>query len=265
MMQREIRGFTLVELVITMILMGIVGSMLVTVVQSPINAYFEAQRRAQLSNTADIALRSLAREVRTALPNSIRVSAVGSTVYLEYIATSGGGRYRSKMASSGLSDPLDFTAADTGFDVLGLLPAIPSGASIAVMNLGGGTGSDAYAGNNLAANASASGGKITFSSFLFPFDSPAARFFVVSGPVTYACNPSSGILSKYSGYALALTQPTPPLGGSASLVVGNVSACSINYDTISGRTGSLAISLTVSSSAGESIRLFNQISIANSP
>jgi MSHA biogenesis protein MshO len=258
------RGFTLVELIITMVLVGIVGGMISTVVSAPIKQYFDAQRRAQLSNAADVALRSLARDVRSALPNSIRVKSSGSVSYLEFMGTVGGGRYRARSASSGVSDALDFTATDTGFDVLGVMPTIPGGASIVIMNMGAGTGADAYAGNNIVAISSSGGGKINFLPFLFPFESPSARFFVVTGPVTYACDTSTGRLTRYAGYAPGTTQPTPPSGGVASVVIDSVSACTINYDAASGRTGIVTVSLSVSS-ADESIRLFNQIAVRNTP
>ncbi len=55
--------------------------------------------------------------------------------YLEYLQTSGGGRYRADVTSGGGGDFLDFTTADLSFDVIGPMPTLAAGNSIVVYNL----------------------------------------------------------------------------------------------------------------------------------
>src|SRR6185295_2141854 len=95
------------------------------VIRRPVEGYVDAARRAGLTDTADTALRRITRDVRSALPNSIRIveSPGGSGIfYLEYLETNGGGRYRSDVDSSGGGNVLDFAVADASFDVIGPMP-----------------------------------------------------------------------------------------------------------------------------------------------
>jgi len=229
-------------------------------------------RRGELSDIADTALRRITRDLRTALPNSIRIDGTGR--YIEFLETSVGGRYRAAVPG----DFLDFTQFDTTFDVLGsgiTVPATgaPDGNQIVVYNLGI-PGADAYEGNAAAthvrrAYAGAAGSNVTniaiTSANRLPFESPVKRFHVVSTPVTYHCDLGTGVLRRYWNYAIAVAQPTPP-GGSNALLARNITGCSFTY-TASGataRTGVLALNLQVSQ-GGETVRLFQQAQVSNVP
>lgn len=261
------RGFTLVEAIAVIAITAVVGAMVASFIRQPVESYLDAARRAELTDVADTALRRIGRDVRAALPNSIRIAAAGGVTYLEFLQISGGGRYRSQPDSAGNGDPLDFTAADTTFDVVGPVPPLAAGNLIVVYNLGpGSTESDAYTGNNSAAFASVAGPTITIASKLFPFASPGHRFQVVEYPVTYACNPATGQLRRFWGYPVSAAQPTPPAGGNNALLATNVSACSFTYATnpVTQRNGIVSLSLQVTRS-GESINLFQQVHVVNVP
>jgi MSHA biogenesis protein MshO len=258
------RGFTLLEMVVTLSVLGIVAGMLAVFVRAPIQAYADTSRRVALADLADATLQRMSRELRTALPNSIRVTAAGTAVYLEFIATSGVGRYRAALAGDGSGNLLDFTGADTSFDILGPIPDVPAGSALVVMNLGSGSDADAYAGSNRAAITGLSGSVLSFSSFLFPYDAPSRRFFVATGPLTYVCDTATATLYRISGYAYAASQPTPPVGGSSALLVDQVAGCSFSFDALASRSGMLSMSLSLASGA-ESIRLFRQLAVDNAP
>src|SRR5918999_3289563 len=118
------RGVTLIEMVIVITITAIIASGVAVFISRPFEGYVDAARRAELTDIADTALRRITRDLRTALPNSIRITSVGSVVYLEYLQTRGGGRYRAALASTvPLGDPLDFSDdADSTFDVIGPMP-----------------------------------------------------------------------------------------------------------------------------------------------
>jgi len=122
------RGATLVELVVVMVLLGIIAAVAALALNDPIRAYRDANRRAELVDIADTALRRVARDVRLALPNSLRVTGAN----LELLLTRTGGRYRAQTDGSGQGDALEFAGADTQFDVLGLplAGAVPTGQGI---------------------------------------------------------------------------------------------------------------------------------------
>jgi len=257
-------GVTLVEMIIVIAITGILAAAVAVFIRRPVEGYVDAARRAELSDIADTALRRITRDLRTALPNSIRVDGTG--MYIEYLQTVGGGRYRSDVDSGGGGEPLNFNAPDSTFDVIGPMPdSIAAGNLIAIYNLGAGTGStDAYTGGNTTTVSSVAAPTINIASMQFPFSSPGKRFQVVQYPVTYACE--SGVLRRYWSYAISPAQPVPPAGASTALLATNVGGCSFSYATVgaSGRTGVVAISLQISQ-GGETVRLFQQVHVSNVP
>ena len=114
------RGVTLLEMLMVIVITGIIGVAIALFVRRPVESYVDATRRAQLTDITDTAVRRITRDLRTALPNSVRVDATGR--YIEYLQTTGGGRYRAEVTDTGTGDVLDFTAADSSFDVVGAMP-----------------------------------------------------------------------------------------------------------------------------------------------
>jgi len=88
--------------------------------------------------------------------------------------------------------------------------------------------------------------------------------------VTYECNPDTGVLRRYSGYALVgPTQLTPPGGASVLLaqqVAKRANACTMTYDAnvANTRMGVVSMSLTLEE-AGESVTLLHQVHVSNVP
>jgi len=267
---------TLIEMVIVIAITAIIGAAVAVFISRPVEGYVDAARRAEMTDIADTALRRITRDLRTALPNSIRITCVpagcaaGSVYYLEYLQSSGGGRYRAQPDSSGAGDILDFTAADASFDVIGTMPAFAGGESIVIYNLApSGTTANAYVGDNRAAYSSNTPPTITLSpAFKFPYPSPGKRFQVVQYAVTYVCNPNPGTaeLRLYWNYGIVDPQPIPPAGGSNTLLASNVTDCSFTYATSGAaqREGVVALAVQIQQS-GESIRLFQQVHVANAP
>jgi MSHA biogenesis protein MshO len=80
------RGFTLIELVITIAVGSAVVAFMALFIVTPMSTYTAQTRRAMLVDAADSALRFIGRDLRAALPNSVRVSASGSVTALELLA-----------------------------------------------------------------------------------------------------------------------------------------------------------------------------------
>jgi len=250
---------------------GIIAAVVAVFIRQPVESYVDVARRGELTDIADTALRRITRDLRTALPNSIRITTAGNVTYLEYLQTSGGGRYRAETDSNGAGDILNFVAADASFDVIGTMPTLAAGNSIVIYNLSpAGSTANAYIGDNRAAYSSNTPPTITLSpAKLFPFQSPGKRFQVVEHAVTYACDPlpaGAGVLRRYWNYGIVNPQPTPPVGGSNALLATNINGCSFTYSTstATARTGILALNLQISE-GGESVRLFQQAHVNNVP
>ena len=264
----DARGFTLVEMIVVIAIMGIVGAMVAVFLRVPLEGYVAQDRRARLADAADTALRRIGRDVRLALPNSVRVTNAGTTVYLEFLATRSGGRYRTQGTGGAGDDPLDFTTADASFDVVGSPVTMRAGDLIAVYNLGI-PGADAWAGETLATYGGAAGatGTITLSPpRQFPFASPGHRFQVVEGPVTYECNPAAGTLTRYWGYAPDPTQPTAFAAATPrALLADRVGACTLTYAPgVTERGGLVSMTLELTRD-GETARLYASMPVENLP
>ena len=72
-------GFTLIELIMVIVIMGVVGGMVSVFMKGPIDAYISGGRRAALTDTADTTVRRMARDLHKALPNSLRQSKMPSS------------------------------------------------------------------------------------------------------------------------------------------------------------------------------------------
>lgn len=265
-------GFSLIEMIVVIAIVGIVGSMVAVFMRAPIESYVAQDRRARLADAADTALRRMARDVRLALPNSVRVTVSGGVTYLEFLATRSGGRYRTQGDGTAGNDPLDFTSTsgDGSFDVLGPAIDMRAGDLIAVYNLGIG-GADAWAGDTLSTY---TGGAATVNTITitpkatvqFPLASPGHRFQVVEGPVTYACDPGAGTLTRYWGYAPTVGQPTAFVAATPRALLANqVDACSFSYlPGVTERGGLVSMTLNLVRE-NELVRLHSNLQVENQP
>lgn len=266
------QGFSLIELIVVISIVGILAGIVAVFIRNPLDGYLAASRRAELTDTADGALLRIARDLRTALPNSVRVTLVGTTYYLEYLPIADGGRYRAETTGAGAGDILDFTlAADAGFDVLGTPVAADRNQFLVIYNLGLDADSDAWQGGNRRAVMSiGTVSNLAFSatSSALPLESPSHRFYLVTTPVTYACDPAAHTLRRYSGYgAPSATQPTTFASGVNALLAQRVKACSFIYDAgVSQRLGQLSLWLQLENNEGdnaEQVSLYREVVVNN--
>ena len=261
-------GVTLVEMIVVIAITGVIAAAVAMFIRRPVEGYFDAVRRAELTDIADTALRRITRDLRSALPNSVRVDATGR--FIEYVQTSGGGRYRAEPDSLGAGDILDFItpAGDQNFDVIGPMPVYAGGESVVIYNLTAtGGASNAYVGDNREAidvPATTAINVRLLAARLFPLASPGKRFHVVQHAVTYGCNLATGELRRYWSYGYVNPQQTPPGGGNNALLASNVTDCTFTYQEVNQRTGMVALFLQVSRS-GESVRLFQEAHVNNVP
>jgi len=270
------RGFTLIEAVMVIMITGIIGAVVAVFIKSPIDAYFDLERRAALADEADTAVRRMARDIRTALPNSVRVS--GSTC-LELIPTKTGGRYRTEVDTAGLGNPLNFAGADTAFDMMALSSSLPveqriaSGDVIAVYNLGI-AGADAYAGDNTSAvsgapAAGALSGETTISiaSKQFPLESGSNRFHVIpkdEQTISYVCSGQNLYRVARSNISSAMRCTTT--GG--SLLASHLATsggCSFYYTGSDLERNALVQIMLGLTDGGESVNLYHEVHVNNTP
>ena len=173
---RRDRGVSLIELIVVITISGIIAAVLGTIIVRPIQGYEASVRRTALVDAAEMALRRSGRDIRQALPNSVRIRdngagvnnvscvAAGQICTIEILNTLDGARYRDGPGNIGHNHGpsqfrLSFNGADTdGFNIVGRFenfqPALPFTSTterLAIYNQGAvpavactGSGADAY-------------------------------------------------------------------------------------------------------------------------
>jgi MSHA biogenesis protein MshO len=283
-------GFTLVELVVVIVLTAIVAAFMVLFLDAPVQSYFAQTRRSDLVDSANRITRAVTADVRTALPNSLRVNPAETA--LELLATTGVARYYGQ-GDKGTTPP-----PPAGEELTIGNPATPFGTLdsfgsqtvsyhprfLSIGNLGT-PGYSAYSGATVMTGAGtqitvnpAPGApfvtgenQVTFSGAAMTFQAPGApatqpsvhNAYLVSGPVSYICNPNpgnpaAGTVMRYSGYAVSAAQPVPPGGGASALIAHDVSACTISFVAAPPGYGygQLAILRVTLASNGETLQVF---------
>lgn len=276
----RIAGFSLIELIVVIAVVGILSGIVAVFIRSPMEGYMAASRRAELSDSAEGAMLRIARDVRTALPNSVRVVSASGTVgscsgteacYLEYLPIEDGGRYRAETDSAGAGDTLNFAdAADGSFDVLG--PPVTANRSqfLVIYNLGLDSDTDAWqGGNRRAVTSSGTVSNLVFSpATQFPLESPNSRFYLVGTPISYVCNPVDRTLRRYSGYgAPTAAQPTSFGTATGNRLATHVKRCNMTYEPgARQRLGQLTLWLQLEDSEGdnvEQVSLYREVVVNN--
>ena len=297
------RGFTLVEVVIVIILVGVLAGVVGLIIQGPLQASVDTGRRADLVDLAETALARMTREIRLGVPNSVRIASAPNIVAVEVLTSLDGGRYRAAATNTPVllgcgaaaaGDPLEFTCADTQFYVLGQLPRLrqivtggadcaadPSTADcVVVFNTGTAGANDAYAADNVATITATSDNTafdwsdqltITNANIVglmapFPLASPAQRFHIVNTPVSFVCNTSTHRVQRFFNYPITAAQSTSP-GGTNNLLVDNATACDFTYDPGSATRGGLVtLRRTITEpDSSQSVTLLKQIHVSNQP
>ncbi|WP_417791785.1 PulJ/GspJ family protein [Stutzerimonas xanthomarina] len=284
-------GFTLVELIMVIALSGIVAVMISTVLSRPLQGFVDQSRRAELTDLAAMALNRMARDIRLAVPNSIRnepgCSPETECKTLEMLEIIEGGRYRANQLSPGgerydpprcLGGPVDcyipvlspgLQTASANWMVIYSTdnqiwsPSI-TGASTSVI-----TPTDASISlADCPADGEDAGNKClkldNTGAFSFRYASPQNRFYLVNNAIGYRC------VEKLDGsWELRRANPnglSPSYARDESaLVVNSISSCSFTYEPgANTRNGVVTMRLSLTN-GGETVTLLQQVHVDNAP
>jgi MSHA biogenesis protein MshO len=278
------RGFTLVELIVVMVIIGIIAGVLVLQLRPAMQSYLAIRQRANLTSQADAALRRIIGEVHTAVPNSLRYALESQqTQCIEFVPTKDGGRFRMAQDYTNVNQPQGAALVPgvpvTTFDTLTDLDAsVAPGDFVVVGNV---NRDDVYAGTDVGTISAKAGptpnvarNTITLqAATTFPAGYEGGRFLVVpkaERAVTYTCTmPTSGAtgtIVRVTGYAPnAAPWKTCPTG--PAILVAKVSDCSFLYHESQGATqqsGYLQLRLGLTD-GDESVKLTMGAHVENVP
>ncbi len=224
---KRMNGFTLMELIIVIILLGVMAVGIAGFITLTTQTYLNVSERDELVSSARFVVERLNREIRNAVPNSIRATpanALGqciefvpietSAVYTDIPVSPEGARNTMEVIPFDLQgnlitvyplvpdDIYDDHTDDVGkvFEIAGYTP--PIGAeTVAVLTLD------------------------SVDGVFFAQDSPTRRAFLFSSPVAYCVRSEGGIFNiyRYTGHSFTLAQGLPPfVGGTANLMAENI-------------------------------------------
>ncbi len=202
------KGFNLIELIVVITVLGILMAGTAIYITNSMMAYTDVARRDQLTSLGRTTVERVVREIRTALPNSIRVQ----NNCIEFFPVKTGSVYQTLPTG---------VAGNTFTAVAFTPPAGPDPIYVVVYPL-----------NTSALYASASPGPAPLAQLTsvvgaptatvtltaphrFSQHAPQRRLYVVSEPVSFCIVGNN--LNRYSGYGINAVQSAPPTSGNALL------------------------------------------------
>ena len=275
----RIRGFTLVEMITVIVLLGIIAVVLAPFIANAIQAWHDGKARAELVARGRLALERLAREVRLAVPNSIETLAGGQGI--QFVRTRAGGRYIERFDNYGTA----FTrmnrrfrknaALANGLYIMGTGLSVSAGDILVIGNTSPaalkafpGDG-PAVALTGIGTTSSATDGTtqgqiLGFASHRFLVDSPARHFAIADQTVEVGL--TGNTLRWHTVAGLANYDATADWGVADPVLVDGVTAVNFTYAPgTPAASGVLRIDLTLATDASNGIRLYHEVHVRNTP
>ena len=255
---RRSSGFTLIELMTVVVILAVIGTLGSGYLVSAVQSYRISSERAKLIAQGRQALERMSRELRQALPNSVRVTGAGNCV--EFLPLVAGGNYIGVLpdSSNGAGGVSSF---ETGGYQLG-----PGKARY--VYVGALAVADVYGGDSGAAISAAEDHSDNILSLSaahqFTRNSVRRRFFLADNPAAFCF--SAAEIRHYADYATPTSSSGSP-SGAGTLLAAGVSLSGGPFSLSAGtedRNSVLSMAFNFSRS-GETVTLSQQVFIRNVP
>lgn len=265
-MKRSHGGFTLIELILVILVLAIVSTSITSFVQHGIGIYQDTAGRDKQISDSRFVIERITREIREALPNSVRVTADGQCV--EFIPILDSSSYVDiPVLPDGASNTVTVVVSDRNVtDNAAKIVVYPSTTAhvYAASNALSGVVFDVASYGTVTANVR----DITLdNTVLFNDDSPTARYFIIKDSVAY-CQGGDNTIKRYQGHALTPIQASPPSGvGVMGILMAERQTNSAPFTLLSAtlmRNAMVQMDFSFQYS-DESLRLINEVHIANVP
>jgi MSHA biogenesis protein MshO len=226
-------AFTLVELVMVIVVLGILSTGTVRFISNSAQGVVDSAERQALASSATIAIEKVLREVRRALPNSVHTFEDGGNSCLELVPILHSSEY--------VSIPTAVAAAS--FNVIKFPSA--SGTESGYVAVYPNSFNSVYATNQAVSTTLATAGSVNVATELqlilfdgattyrFPTASPRKRLFLVSQPISF-CEDASGRLWRYQNYGFNLdsTSSIPTSGSNRILIADSLKTNSLSFNIL---------------------------------
>ena len=258
-MRSTSEGFTLIELIAVIVLLSIMGTFSVRFIVSTLDNYNRTVDRGKLVGHGRQALERMTRQLRAAVPNSVRVTNANRCV--EFLPIAGGGNYIGELADANNGAAAQATISSGGYQVTfgtaryvyvaALTPNEVFSTSSVSTTI---SAAEDHSDNLLTLSAAHQFLRNSFSNRFFLADNPAA-FCVIAGELRY-----------FSGYSTPSATTGVP-GGVGSLMAQGVGSDGSPFSISSSsedRNSLLALRLTFTRNS-ETVALNQEILIRNVP
>lgn len=173
------RGFTLVELIATMVILGIISVMTSKFIVNGFSFYVDATNIQKISTTANFVAEKMEKLIENSVPNSIVISETGKSITFVPIKGALGYTYIPKNPLSAFDNEPVLYAVTTAFDSSN----IKKDAYVAFNNYG--SNEEYYKVLNVTVNGNVTAVKIDASSKKFTPGSERGRLYFVDGQNRY--------------------------------------------------------------------------------
>ena len=257
------KGFTLVELILVLVILSIVTAIGTQFLSTALNSYHQAQFRVKLIAKGRVSIEQIVRQLRMAVPNSVRLST--SQDCIEFLPIVAGASYEGELPDAGNSAEA-ISSISTSHSILGL-------GTPAHVIVGAAQASEIY---TTASPSSRVGvGSLgtapytnipLISPHIFLQNSINKRLYLASNPKRFCVSGTD--LIHYTNYGFQTTNVSDiPPGGNSILMAQSVtaqgSAFSLSNDS-QDRNTSINIALRFNEGT-ESVDLFQTVLIRNVP
>jgi MSHA biogenesis protein MshO len=273
------RGFTLIEMITVIVLLGIIAGILTPFISKAMQAYTHSRARASLVDKGHLALERMAREVRLAVPNSLSVLSAGTGI--EFVRSRAGGRYVERFDDFGaefsrINRRFRKNANLTELYAVGTGLGFSAGDVLVIGNTSPGdlqTGNTATALTGIAATTAVGPGNdgttngqiLNFAGQSFTVESPGRHFSIADQTVEVGL--SAGNLRWFTAAGLGDYDGAVDWSSSDPALVDGVA--SVNFVYAPGNpqsTGVLRVDLQLTdATTSQSIRLYREIQVRNTP